>query len=63
MDGFVSIAFPLTTFTQKNMKFEWSEECEGRLKNFKDRLTSATLFSLSEGTKDFVVHCDAYQVG
>ena len=25
VDGFASIAFPLTTLTQKSMKFEWSE--------------------------------------
>ena len=26
VDCFVSITSPLTTFTQKSMKFEWSEE-------------------------------------
>ena len=27
LDGFASIASPLTIFTQNNMKFEWSEAC------------------------------------
>lgn len=29
----------------------------------KDRLTSAPVLTLPEGTKGFVVHCDASQVG
>ena len=28
VDGFASISSPLTTLTQKGMKFEWSETCE-----------------------------------
>ena len=28
VDGFASIASPLTTLTQKSKKFEWSEACE-----------------------------------
>ena len=27
MDGFISIASPLTTLTHKSKNFEWSEEC------------------------------------
>ena len=29
----------------------------------KDRLTSAPVLTLSEGTKDFVVYCDASRIG
>ena len=28
VDGFSSIASPLTSLTQKKVKFEWSEACE-----------------------------------
>ena len=28
LDGFSSIASPLTTLTQNKVKFEWSEACE-----------------------------------
>ena len=28
MDGFASMASPLTNLTQKSMKFEWMEACE-----------------------------------
>ena len=55
----VSIAYPLTTLTQKIMKFEWLEACERSFQILKDRLTSTMVLTLSEGTKGFVVYCDA----
>ena len=41
VDGFTSIASPLTTFTQKSVKFEWSEASERSFQILKDKLTSA----------------------
>ena len=63
MDGFASITSRLTTLTQKSKKFEWSEAFEKRFQMFKERLTSALMFTLPEGTKGFVVYCDASRVG
>ena len=63
MDGFVSIAFPLTTLTQKSKKFEWLEACEKIFQLLKERLTSAPMLTLSEGTKGIVVYSDASRVG
>ena len=63
MDGFVSIASPFSTLTQNNKKFEWSAACEKSFKLLKDRLTSATVLTLPEGTKGFVVRYDTSQVG
>ena len=62
-DGFTSIASPLTTLTQKRVKFEWSEACEKIFKIVKDRLTFARVLTLPEGTNGFVVYRDAYCVG
>ena len=61
-DGFASITFPLTTLTQKSNMFDFSETCEKNFQLFKDRATSAPLLNL-EGTKAFVVYCDASRVG
>ncbi len=61
-DVFPSIASPLTTLTQKNKKFEWSETCEGSLQILKDRLNFAQVLTLPEGTKGFVVYCDSSRV-
>ena len=41
VDIFASIASPLITLTQKNVKFEWLEECKRIFQILKDRLTSA----------------------
>ena len=61
--GFSTIASPLTTLTQKISKFEWLEPCEESFQLLKDRLTSAPVLTLREGTNGFVVYCDASRVG
>ena len=63
MDGFESIAYPITTLTQKYKKFEWSEVCQKSFQMYKDRLTSTFVLTLLEGTKSFGLYCDAYCVG
>ena len=54
---------PLTTLTQKNVKFEWSEACEKSFQTLNDRFTTAPVLTLPECTKGLVVYCDAYRVG
>ena len=45
-----SIAYPLTTLTQKSVKFEWSEAYERSFQILKDRLISSPVLTLPEGT-------------
>ncbi|GKA74375.1 putative reverse transcriptase domain-containing protein [Tanacetum coccineum] len=59
IEGFSLISKPLTKLTQKNKKFEWGEEEEETFEMLKQKLCSAPILSLPEGTKDFVVYCDA----
>ena len=63
MDGVSSIESPLITLTEESKKFEWSEACERSFPILKDRLTSALVLTLPEGTKGFIVYCDASRVG
>ncbi|KAH0748282.1 hypothetical protein KY290_027514 [Solanum tuberosum] len=63
VEGFLSIASLLTALTQKKSKFEWSESCENSFQLLKDKLTSARILTLPEGTEGFVVYCDASRVG
>ncbi|WMV54972.1 hypothetical protein MTR67_048357 [Solanum verrucosum] len=49
VEGFSSVASPLTAFTQKKAKFIWSEACEKGFQELKDRLTSALVLTLPEG--------------
>ncbi|KAH0709311.1 hypothetical protein KY284_010738 [Solanum tuberosum] len=62
VDGFSFIASPLTALTQKKAKFEWSEACEKTFQELKDRLASAPVLTLLEGTNGFVVYCDDSRV-
>ena len=63
VDGFASILSPLHILNQKNMKFEWSDPCERSFQILKDRLTFTSMLTLTEGTKGFMVYCDASHVG
>ena len=63
IDGFASIGSPLTTLTQNSKKFEWSKACEKSFQLLKDRLISAPVLTLKEGTKGFVVYNYASQKG
>ncbi|WMV58212.1 hypothetical protein MTR67_051597 [Solanum verrucosum] len=63
VEGFLSIASPLTALTQKKLKFQWTEACEKSFKEFKDNLTSASILTLPECTDGFVVYCDALRIG
>ena len=56
MDNFAFIVSPLTSLTQKSKNLEWSEACEKSFQLLKDRLISAPILSLPEGTKGFVVY-------
>ncbi|GJT21789.1 putative reverse transcriptase domain-containing protein [Tanacetum coccineum] len=59
IEGFSLIAKPLTKLTQKNKKYEWGEEEEEAFQMLK----RAPILALPDGTKDFVVYCDALLKG
>ncbi|GJT66363.1 putative reverse transcriptase domain-containing protein [Tanacetum coccineum] len=54
---------PMTKLTQKNAKFDWSEKAEAAFQLLKQKLCSAPILSLPEGSEDFVVYCDASRKG
>ncbi|XP_075096118.1 uncharacterized protein LOC142174223 [Nicotiana tabacum] len=57
------IAAPLTKLTQKNAKFQWTEECELSFQKRKTCLTTAPILALPSGSGGFTVFCDALRVG
>ncbi|WMV54860.1 hypothetical protein MTR67_048245 [Solanum verrucosum] len=63
VEAFSSIASPLTTLTQKNAKFIWSEVCGNSFQELKDRITCASVLTLPEGTYGIMVYCDASRIG
>ncbi|GJT50071.1 putative reverse transcriptase domain-containing protein [Tanacetum coccineum] len=59
IEGFSLIAKPLTKLTQKNKKYEWGEDEEEAFQTLKQKLCSAPILALPEGSEEFVVYCDA----
>ncbi|GJZ74601.1 putative reverse transcriptase domain-containing protein [Tanacetum coccineum] len=59
IEGFSLIAKPLTKLTQENKKYEWGEDKEEAFQMLKQKLCSAPILALPEGSEDFVVYCDA----
>ncbi|GJU06304.1 putative reverse transcriptase domain-containing protein [Tanacetum coccineum] len=49
----------LTKLTMKNKKYEWGKEEEEAFQTLKQKLCSAPILALPEGTEDFMVYCDA----
>nr|GEW72708.1 putative reverse transcriptase domain-containing protein [Tanacetum cinerariifolium] len=48
-----------TTPTEKNKKFKWETEAEESFQTLKQKLCCAPILALPEGSKEFVVYCDA----
>ncbi|GJX77473.1 putative reverse transcriptase domain-containing protein [Tanacetum coccineum] len=59
IEGFSKIAKPMTKLTQKKVKFEWGDKQETLFQLLKQKLCSAPILALLEGSKDFIVYCDA----
>nr|GEW38705.1 putative reverse transcriptase domain-containing protein [Tanacetum cinerariifolium] len=59
MDLMNQVAKPMTKLTQKNVKFDWSEKAKAAFQLLKQKLCSALILALPEGSKNFMVYCDA----
>nr|GFB61441.1 reverse transcriptase domain-containing protein [Tanacetum cinerariifolium] len=53
----------MTKLTQKKVKFEWGDKQEAAFQLLKQKLCSAPILALPEGSKDFIVYCDASNKG
>nr|GEZ14431.1 putative reverse transcriptase domain-containing protein [Tanacetum cinerariifolium] len=62
-EGFLKIAKSMTKLTQKGIKFDWGEKEENAFQLIKQKLCSAPIMALPEGSEDFVVYCDASHKG
>ncbi|GKB73802.1 putative reverse transcriptase domain-containing protein [Tanacetum coccineum] len=63
IEGFSKIAKPMTKLTQKKVKFEWGDKQETAFQLIKQKLCSAPILALPEGSEDFIVYCDASNKG
>ncbi|GKA25267.1 putative reverse transcriptase domain-containing protein [Tanacetum coccineum] len=63
IEGFSKIAKPMTKLTQKSVKFNWGEKEETAFQTLKQKLCSAPILALPEGSENFIVYCDASHKG
>ncbi|GJX43929.1 putative reverse transcriptase domain-containing protein [Tanacetum coccineum] len=63
IEGFSKIAKSMTKLIQKGIKFDWGEKEEDAFQLIKQKLCSAPILALPEGSEDFVVYCDASHKG
>nr|GFA47414.1 reverse transcriptase domain-containing protein [Tanacetum cinerariifolium] len=63
IEGFSKIAKPMTKLTQKKVKFEWGDKQEAALQLLKQKMCSAPILAIPEGSEDFIVYCDASNKG
>ena len=57
--GFSMIAAPMTRLLQKNVKYEWSEKCQGSFQKLKAFLTEAPVLTQPTCGKEYVIYSDA----
>ncbi|GKC26842.1 putative reverse transcriptase domain-containing protein [Tanacetum coccineum] len=57
------IAKSMTKITQKGVKFDWGDKQEAAFQLLKQKLCSAPILALPEGSEDFVVYCDTSHKG
>nr|GEV16142.1 putative reverse transcriptase domain-containing protein [Tanacetum cinerariifolium] len=63
IEEFSKIAKSMTKLTQKGIKFDWGEKEENAFQLIKQKLYSAPIMALPEGSEDFMVYCDASHKG
>ncbi|GJR25600.1 putative reverse transcriptase domain-containing protein [Tanacetum coccineum] len=59
IERFLKIAKPMTKLTQKKVKFDWGDKEEAAFQLLKQKLCSAPILALPDGSEDFIAYCDA----
>nr|GFB76932.1 putative reverse transcriptase domain-containing protein [Tanacetum cinerariifolium] len=60
---FSKIVKPMTKLTQKSVKFDWGEKKDYAFQILKQKLCSALILALPEGSENFMVYYDASHKG
>ncbi|KAL4028091.1 hypothetical protein IC575_011283 [Cucumis melo] len=59
VENFSRIATPLTQLTRKGAPFVWSKACEDNFQNLKQKLVTALVLTVPDGSGSFVIYSDA----
>ena len=57
------IARPLSNLTRKDLKWQWTDECQTALDTLKEKLTTAPVLAFPDFSKHFFIECDASLTG
>ncbi|KAL0537061.1 hypothetical protein IC582_026029 [Cucumis melo] len=63
VENFSRIATPLTQLTRKGAPFVWSKACEDSFQNLKQKLVTAPVLIVPDGSGSFVIYSDASKKG
>ncbi|TYK13635.1 pol protein [Cucumis melo var. makuwa] len=63
VEDFSRIASPLTQLTRKGTPFIWNPACEGSFQELKQKLVSAPVLTVPDGSRSFVIYSDASKKG
>ena len=61
--GFSDLAEPLTTLTEKNTSFVWSDRCEDAFVSLKEKLSSPPILAYPDFSREFILDTDASNIG
>ncbi|GKB39626.1 putative reverse transcriptase domain-containing protein, partial [Tanacetum coccineum] len=62
-ESFYRPPIPRLRLTQKKVKFVWGDKQEAAFQLLKQKLCSAPILALPEGSEDFIAYCDASKKG
>ncbi|KAA0067940.1 pol protein [Cucumis melo var. makuwa] len=63
VEDFSRIASPLTQLTRKGTPFVWSPTCESSFQELKQKLVTAPILTVPDGSGSFVIYSDASKKG
>ncbi|KAL0544114.1 hypothetical protein IC582_019225 [Cucumis melo] len=63
VENFSRIATPLTQLTRKGAPFVWSKACEDSFQTLKQKLVTAPVLTVPDGSGSFVIYSDASKKG
>ncbi|KAL4018449.1 hypothetical protein IC575_022045 [Cucumis melo] len=63
VENFSRIATPLTQLTRKGAPFVWSRACEDSFQTLKQKLVTAPVLTVPDGSGNFVIYSDASKKG
>ena len=61
--GFSVIAFTLTKFLRKEVKFEWDDKCQSSFEQLKKILVKAPVLTQPTSGKEYAMYSDASRIG